>query len=228
MKTAKALTWSRAMKCAPEEDLIPSCVQFSRRNRELRVVVVQLDIRTAAAVIFPSDRLAVLRLELLAVEFRAPDVDVGVLQQPGSFLRLQLAYDPAGRADDEDAVGIFLAFRDERAGGYEAAAADDCVVQDDRADAYERSVADRAAVQHRLVADRDVFAEGERDARVGVQDRGVLDVGALGDGDDVAVAAYDRVEPDARLVVQNDRADDGGVVRDEPLLAMEHDFALAE
>src|SRR5712692_6928699 len=159
MKTAKALTWSRAMKCAPEEDLIL------------------------------SSRLPLLRLEFLAVEFRAPDVDVGVLQQPVPFFRFQLAHDPARRADDEDAVGIFLAFGNERAGGYEAAAPDDGVVHDDGADADERSVADGAAVEHRLVADRDVFPELEGNARIGVQDRGVLDVGAFADGDGVAVAA---------------------------------------
>src|SRR5712692_5632024 len=46
-----------------------------------------------------------LRLQLLAVELRAPDVDVGVLQQSFSFLRLELAHDLAGRADHEHAVG---------------------------------------------------------------------------------------------------------------------------
>src|SRR5712664_3118930 len=54
------------------------------------------------------------------------------------------------------------------------------------------------------------------------------DVGALADADDVAVAAENGVEPYARLVVQNHRADDGGVLRDEPLLAVEYHFALAE
>src|SRR5712692_9899164 len=83
-------------------------------------------------------------------------------------------------------------------------------------------------VQHCLVADGDVLAEGERNARIGVQDRGVLDVGALADGDDVAVASHDRVVPDARLIVQDHGADHGGVVRDEPLIAAECDFAFAQ
>ena len=102
------------------------------------------------------------------------------------------------------------------------------MVHDDRADADERSVADGAAVQHRLVADRDVLPECERNAGVDVQDRGVLDVGALAEGDDVVVAADDCVEPDARLVVHDHRPDHGGVLRDEPLIAVECDFAISE
>src|SRR2546427_1416099 len=167
-------------------------------------------------------------LEFLAVKLRAPDVDVGVLQQFLFFLRLQFADDFGRRAEDEDAVGIRFTFGDESARADDAAAADDGVVHDDRADADERAVADGAAVQHGLVADGDVLPEREGNARIGVQDRGVLDVGALADGDDVAVAADDGVEPDARLVVQDHGADDGGVLRDEPLLAVEYDFALAE
>ena len=83
-------------------------------------------------------------------------------------------------------------------------------------------------MQHGLVADGDVLAERERDARVGVQDRGVLDVAALADGDDVVVAAHHGVEPDARLVVQDHGADHGGVVRDEPLFAVKCYFAFAK
>src|SRR6266568_7131145 len=103
------------------------------------------------------DQLPLLRPKLLAVELGTPDVDVGVFQQAFLFVRLEFAHDLARRADDEDAVGIGLAFGNEGAGGDDAAAADDGVVHDDRADADERAVADGAAVEHRLVADRDVF-----------------------------------------------------------------------
>src|SRR5205809_6034718 len=105
----------------------------------------------------PTERLALLRLEFLAVEFRAPDVDIGVFQQALPFLRVQLAHDSPRRADDEDAVGIGLSFGDERARTDDAAAADDGVVQDHCADADERTVADAAAVQHRLVATETFF-----------------------------------------------------------------------
>ena len=82
----------------------------------------------------------------------------------------------AGTEEAERAHLAAVAVGDERAGADKAAAADDRVVEDDRADADEGSVADGAAVQHGLVPDGDVLAEGERDARIGVQDRGVLRV----------------------------------------------------
>jgi len=47
------------------------------------------------------------------------------------------------------------------------------------------------------------------------------------DGDDVALSRGDGLEPDARPVVQI-TVPTSGVVRDEPLLAVEYDFALAE
>src|SRR6266705_1724264 len=150
------------------------------------------------------ERLPLLRLQLLAIEHRAPYVDFGVLQHLFFFLRLQLPHDFAGRADYEHSIGIRFAFGDERA------------------------VADGTAVQHCFMADRYISAEREGNARIDVQDRGVLDVGTLADGNGVVVPADDCVEPNARLVAQDHRADHGGVVRYEPLVAVECDFALAE
>jgi len=61
------------------------------------------------------------------------------------------------------------------------------------------------------MADGAVAADGERNARVGVQDRPVLDVGARTDGDELVIAADNRVEPYACLRLQYNCADYRGV-----------------
>ena len=120
-----------------------------------------------------------------------------------------------------------LSFRDERARSDEASAADDGTVEHHRVDSDERAVLHRASVQHRMVAHADVRAEGEGKALVDVQNRRVLDIGAVADGDAVVVAAHDAVEPDARLVAEHDGADDGRVVGDVVVPAHLH-AALAK
>jgi len=59
-----------------------------------------------------------------------------------------------------------------------------------------------------------------------VQDRGVLDVGALADGDDVAVAADDGLEPDARPVVQDHGPTTVALCAMNHSSPVEYDFAL--
>ncbi len=59
----------------------------------------------------------------------------------------------------------------------------------------------------RVVADGDSTAENQTNARVGVEHGGVLDVGLFAHDQLVGVAPQHRVEPDAALVFQDDRAD---------------------
>jgi hypothetical protein len=101
-------------------------------------------------------------------------------------------------------------------------------IHDQALDADQAVVADDAAVQHGEMADRDIATEGQQDAGVGVQDGAVLHVGVFADGDDVVVAAHHDVEPDAGVLLQNHRTDDGGVVGDEPVFAVKFDLAVAE
>ena len=60
-------------------------------------------------------------------------------------------------------------------------------------------VADRAAVQHDVVADHAIGADGQRKAGIGVQRGIVLDLRALAELDPLVVAAQHRAEPDAGI-----------------------------
>ena len=87
-------------------------------------------------------------------------------------------------------------------------------------DADQAAVANGAAVQHYQMADSDVVAYGERCAGVGVQYCPILNVAVSADADGFVVATDHRVEPDADIIFENDRADDAGIGRDEMLLSV--------
>src|SRR5215831_1706431 len=141
--------------------------------------------------------LAFLCLEHLAIQFRALHIVVGVSQESCFFLWLELADNFRRRAEHENTVGERLPLGNERTCADQRAAAYHGMIEDDRADSDERAFADSAAVQHCLMAHGHVLAKSQRDARVRVQDCGVLDVSALAQRNDVAIAADHRTEPDA-------------------------------
>lgn len=68
----------------------------------------------------------------------------------------------------------------------------------------------RAAVNHGIVADRDVLANGEGVARVHVSGDIVLDIGAFANDDGLIVSPQHRIEPDANVGVKCDVSDDFG------------------
>ena len=77
-------------------------------------------------------------------------------------------------------------------------------------DPDQAEVADLAAVHRRVVSHRDAAAEDQTDAWVGVEHGAVLDIGLFAHDELVGVAAQHRVEPNAALVFQDDRADHVG------------------
>src|SRR3954470_22795348 len=140
----------------------------------------------------------------------AADVDGGPGPDPLGLLGPDLAHDLAGHAHDHRVVRDLLALADERLGGDQAVAADPGAVQDHRPDPDQRARPDRAAVQHGEVADRDVGADGEREAGVGMEDAVVLHVAPLPDRDRLVVAAQDRTPPDRGVALEPDLADQHG------------------
>lgn len=68
----------------------------------------------------------------------------------------------------------------------------------------------RAAVNHGVVADRDVLANGEGIASVDVTGDIVLDVGAFPNDDGLIVSTQHRIEPDADVGVKCDVSDNFG------------------
>ncbi len=74
-------------------------------------------------------------------------------------------------------------------------------------------------MQHDLVSHAYVAGQSQRNARIGMKHRTVLNVDVFSDGDDVVVSPHDAVEPDARVVFQNDRADHDGIVGNEVIAA---------
>ena len=73
------------------------------------------------------------------------------------------------------------------------------------------------------VADRTAHANSQREARVGVEHRVLLQVGIAADDDQLTVAANDRPEPDADALAEFDLADDHGGRRD-PVAAVSRQF----
>src|SRR5690606_22633177 len=104
-----------------------------------------------------------------------------------------------------------FAFSDQRAGTHQTIATDDGPVQDHSLNADQGAFTDRAAVQHGLVADGDMVANGQRVARIGVQDGTFLDVGACSYGDGFVIATNDRTWPDTAVLFQYDLANQCGL-----------------
>jgi len=136
------------------------------------------------------------------------------------FLFSQAAQHFAGRTYYQRIIRDYFAFGNQRIRTYQAVAPDHSVIKDGAVDADQTAVTDGAAVQHRQMADRDVVANGEWCAGVGVQHCAILNVAVGADVDGFDVATYHRVEPDTDIIFENDRADDAGIGRDEMLLSV--------
>ncbi len=134
------------------------------------------------------------------------------------FFFPQAAQYLAGRTYHKRIVRDYFAFGNQCVRAYQAVAPDYGVIKDGAVDADQAAVAYGAAVQHHQVADSNVIAYGERCAGVGVQHCAILNVAVFADVDGFVVATYYRVEPDADIIFENDRADDAGIGRDEMLL----------
>ncbi|MNE96963.1 hypothetical protein D3C80_1952460 [compost metagenome] len=65
-------------------------------------------------------------------------------------------------------------------------------------------------MQHGLVADRNLVAQGQRAARVGVQHRALLDIGVMPHRDRLVVAADHDTGPGTGAGLEGHVADDGG------------------
>src|SRR5690606_1424974 len=105
--------------------------------------------------------------------------------------------------------GDFLALGYQRARADQRVVADARAVEDDRAHADQHVVADRAAVDDGAMADGAPLAHHHRTAGIGVHDDVFLQVGAVADGNRLAVAARHRAEPDANILAEPHLADDG-------------------
>ena len=136
--------------------------------------------------------------------------------------------DLAGGAHDQGAVGYFPAFGDQGVGTNEAVFANSCPVEDNGVDADQGVVADGTSVEHDLVTHGDIFADGQGQPWVSVQDGTVLDVGIFADGDDLVITANHSVEPDADVMFHDYRAQHCRVVGDPVVLAAEFNFSCAK
>ena len=70
-------------------------------------------------------------------------------------------------------------------------------------------------MQNDVVADRDVGPDRQREAGIGMQNAAILYVRARAYIDEIGVAAYYGIEPDARVLADTDLADDLGAGRHE-------------
>src|SRR5436190_373427 len=166
--------------------------------------------------------------QLALVEARALDVTACDFEKARALVGLELAHHLSRRAHHQHTVRNFLALGNERIGAHQHAFADLRAVQHHAVDADERAFADGATVQHHLVADAHVALEQHRKSRIDVQHRGVLHVAVFADGDAVVLRADDALEPDVGIRLQDNVADDGGIVRDVVMLADQLDAALTE
>jgi len=129
----------------------------------------------------------------------------------------QLSHAARGIADPQFAFADDLAGRDECAGTDHAVAMHDRAVEYGCVHADQAGVVDRACMHDRGMADRDIAADEQREAVVGVfarmrhmQDRPVLHIRARADADVVHVAAHDHAGPERSVVAEFDIADQVG------------------
>lgn len=127
----------------------------------------------------------------------------------GQILGGEFADYASRAADSQRVVWNHLAFSNQCPGADQAVLPDDRTVQDHSLDADQAAFADRAAVQHGLVADRDVGCNGERTAGIGMQYAGILHIAAGADCDGFIVTAQRGARPDAYFTAQRDGSDDG-------------------
>jgi hypothetical protein len=105
-----------------------------------------------------------------------------------------------GSTENQGVIRKGLALRNQRTGADQAIAANHRTVHHNRLYADQRAVPDGAAVQHRLMANRDIRANRHRESRIGVQHRAILNVAVRTDGDEFVVPAQYRLRPDARTL----------------------------
>ena len=146
----------------------------------------------------------------------------GVGVQRRNFFRCQSAQHFSGRTDNQRIIRDGCAFGDQRVGTNQTIIPDDDVVEDDAVDADQAVITYGATMHHSQMADRDAVAYGQWCAGVGVQHGPVLNIGAVANADWFVIAAYYCAEPNADVVVHDDRADDAGAGRDEMALAVQY------
>ena len=93
---------------------------------------------------------------------------IGDFLDAADLVLAQAAQNAARGTDHQGAVGDLLAFGHQSVGADKTVLADHGIVEHHGVDADEAAVADGAAVEHDLVADADVFAEGESNTRIGM------------------------------------------------------------
>jgi len=124
------------------------------------------------------------------------------------------AADLGGDTGDQRMGWDLHALRDNSAGGHNGAAADVCSVEHNRAHADKDFVLQGASVDGGVVSDSAHIADDDGVQELhSVQDGAILDVGAGADTDVMDIAADDGVHPHARVVAEDDIADElgGGV-----------------
>src|SRR5690606_23281577 len=132
---------------------------------------------------------------------------------------VQLTLDLAGRAHNHRTIRYFHTFRNQRIGTNQTMLADPGTVKHDRVYANQRIIADITTVQHHFVAHGNAPADGQRQARIGVQHRTILNIGFRTNRDALVVAANDHVKPDTAFLQQPDIADDNGVIGNKLTIA---------
>lgn len=135
------------------------------------------------------------------------------------FFFPQVAQHLTGRTYHQRIVRDYFSFGNQRVCTYQTVAPDYGVIKDGAVYADQAAVANDAAVQHHQMTDSDIVTYGKRRAGISVQHCAILNVAVFADADGFVVATYHRVEPDADIIFENDRADDAGIGRDEMLLS---------
>src|SRR5579885_1037929 len=109
---------------------------------------------------------------------------------------------PCRGANDQRIVRKAFALGDQRASSDQAVMSNPRTIEHNGAHAYQRIVADRAPVQHDVVADESVGADGQRKAGIGMQRAVILHVRPLTDLDPLIVAAQHGAVPNADFGLQ--------------------------
>jgi hypothetical protein len=89
------------------------------------------------------------------------------------------------------------------------------VIENHRIDPDQAVVTHLAPMNDGVVADGHATTEDQADAGIGMQQGSVLNVGLFTDDDLVRVATKNRIEPNARLVLEDDGTDQVGRICDE-------------
>ena len=129
------------------------------------------------------------------------------------FLIGELPDDLARRAHNQGAGWVDLAFGDEGTGTDQTMFANHRMVQNGAADTDQAALANATAVQHNLVANRDIGLKNQGCPRVGMEDAAVLDVRARADDDRFIVTPQNSVPPNRTVFGALDAANQDGTGR---------------